>query len=189
MAALPDLLTRGHFTREEVHRMEEQRLLTGRWELIAGELINKMGRNAPHSYVLNVILIWLAGLVGTRLRCQTPIEVPESEQRLNEPVPDLAVVREMKQDYAERHPRCDELALIIEVSDTSSRFDPEVKAALYARSGVPEYRVIDIARRRVVIHRQPEGETYVQVEYKTEQQSLSLEGSDLAISSFLPRSR
>jgi Uma2 family endonuclease len=158
-----------------------------RWELIAGELINKAEETPPHSYVLNMILPWLSGLFGTGLRCQSAIEVREEDQALNAPQPDFAIVVEMKQEYAERLPRGDELALVIEVANTSSRIDLSPKARLYARSSVPEYWVIDIAKRRVVIHRQAGKESYALVESLAEDQVLSLAASSIMISSFLPR--
>ena len=185
MAALPDVFRRSPLTCDDVRWMEEQGLLSGRWELIEGELINKMGQNAPHSGILGFLTVWLIGLLGFRVRCQLPIVVNASDQRLNDPQPDIAVLREWKPEYHQRQPRIDELSLIIEVSDTSSRIDLSTKARLYARSGVPEYWVVDIANRRVVIHRQPEGDTYTQIEYKTEGQSLTLSGSELAISHLL----
>jgi Uma2 family endonuclease len=39
--------------------------------------------------------------------------------------------------------------LIIEVADTSLAFDRDVKAALYARSGIPELWIVDLGARSV----------------------------------------
>jgi Uma2 family endonuclease len=184
MAALPDIV--GRLTRDDVRRMEEQGLLPERWELIDGELINKMGQNAPHSGVLNLIMAWLNSLFGKRVRCQSPMEVASSDRRSNDPVPDLAVLLEWRREYFQRQPRGEELILVVEIADTSVRLDLIAKANLYARAGVPEYWVIDINGRRVIAHRQLANGAYTQVDYMTEDQSLSLAGSDLLISSFLP---
>src|SRR5690242_964914 len=104
MAVLPDVTVRRPLTRDDVRRMEDQGLLTGRWELIDGELITKMGENAPHASVLNRILAWLSSHFGLRLRCQSAMEVYEGDQLLNAPQPDFAILREMPEDDDERHP-------------------------------------------------------------------------------------
>ena len=42
------------------------------------------------------------------------------------------------------------VAMLIEVADSTIRYDLGGKAALYARHGVPEYWVVDLNGRRVV---------------------------------------
>ena len=44
---------------------------------------------------------------------------------------------------------------MVEVSDSTLRFDLTVKAALYARAGIIEYWVLDINGRRLIVHRDP----------------------------------
>jgi Uma2 family endonuclease len=60
-------------------------------------------------------------------------------------------------------PRPEDLHLIGEVSDSTLAFDLVTKAGLYARAGVPEYWVIDIAARRMIVHRDPVGGKYQSV--------------------------
>ena len=50
------------------------------------------------------------------------------------------------------------------------------KASLYASSGVREYWVVDLPRRMLVIHRQPDGEQYRQIQMFAEGDRVSLEG-------------
>jgi Uma2 family endonuclease len=52
------------------------------------------------------------------------------------------------------------VALIVEISDTSLTYDLETKAALYARSGVPEYWVVAARKRQVHRHWTPEQDGY-----------------------------
>jgi len=54
------------------------------------------------------------------------------------------------------------VALVVEVADSSLTFELGEKAALYARHGIPEYWVADVAAQ--VIHQMwtPEGEAYVE---------------------------
>src|SRR5690606_20775419 len=66
----------------------------------------------------------------------------------SEPVPDIALVRPRADDYLHRHPSAADVFLFIEVSDTSLRYDVDVKVPLYAKHGIPEVWVVDLADRR-----------------------------------------
>ena len=52
------------------------------------------------------------------------------------------------------------MLLIIEVADSSARYDREIKLPLYARHGIPEVWIVDLRHRRLDIHRQPDGTAY-----------------------------
>ncbi|MBM3795053.1 MAG: Uma2 family endonuclease [Acidobacteria bacterium] len=71
-------------------------------------------------------------------------------------------------DLANRHPRSDELLLLIEVADSSATFDLGEKRDLYARAGVVEYWVLDLNRRVLVIHREPHDGFYAHVDILSE---------------------
>jgi Uma2 family endonuclease len=75
--------------------------------------------------------------------------------------------------FFERHPRGDELLLLVEVSDTTSCFDRTVKAALYARASVPEYWVLDISARALYVHRHPSGGDYRKVIRLSEDETIA----------------
>lgn len=53
--------------------------------------------------------------------------------------------------------------LVIEVSVTSRAVDLGRKAAIYAAAGIPDYWVLDIADRRLVVHRHPTDGRYSDV--------------------------
>lgn len=178
-------MTPGRTTRDEANRLESLGLLTGRYELIEGELINKSGQAPAHAHVITCVMVWLAGVFECRVRCQSPIEVAPPDRQLSEPQPDIALLAEDSPEYFERQPRGDELTLLIEVSDTSVRFDPTTKADLYARAGVPEYWVIDIPRRAVTVHRDPMDGAYTQLEKWGDQDRVSIEGASISISELL----
>jgi len=187
MAALPDVLGRGDYTREEVNRMEETGELTGRYELLEGHLIDKMGQNPPHAWSLHRMHEWLLSVFGLRrVRNQSPIEVGAKDRRRNDPQPDIAVVAEDKSEYSVRHPRGDELVMIVEVADSSSRFDLSVKAALYARAGVPEYWVLDVSRRVLVMHRGLENGAYGHRTEVAEREYISIGDFRILVSALLP---
>ena len=148
-----------------------------RYELIDGELIDKMGQNAPHASGISFVSEALAGIAGLRrLRIQLPMEAGAKDRDRSVPEPDVSVLREWKPDYQQRHPRGDELLLVVEVSDTTAAFDLSRKATLYARAGVPEYWVLDVNRRLMVVHRQSDGTRYKHVQFLSENEQVSLEG-------------
>lgn len=57
-------------------------------------------------------------------------------------------------NFRSANPRPEDLALVVEVADTTLAFDLSVKRGLYARAGIAEYWVLDLAGRRMVVHRQ-----------------------------------
>jgi len=104
------------------------------------------------------------------------------------PEPDAAVVRELTSEFENRHPRGNELIVVIEVSDSSIAIDLVRKAEIYATAGVPEYWVVDLKRRLVVRHREPRGGLYRLLQPFLPGESLPLEGhaEGLAVDEILP---
>ena len=167
-AILPELALspdRIRFTREEAAKMAESGLIEGRYELLRGELISKMGQKPPHSWVitkLNGILVRQFG--GDRVRIQLPIRLPDPEGIHSEPEPDVVLLCREDQEFLSRHPGPPDIALLIEVSDTTFDRDRGVKYHLYASAGIAEYWVIDIQQRRTFVCRRPFGSEYQSVE-------------------------
>jgi Uma2 family endonuclease len=184
-------LPRKRFSREEVDEMLQAGLFAGeRYELIDGDLIDKMGQNPPHGAAIVKIQKWLATFVDIgRIRIQLSMEAAREDRKWTIPEPDLAVVAEEKADYEQRHPRGDEMLLVIEVSDTTVKFDLTRKAVLYARAGVPEYWVLNLPRRQLVVHRQPDGVEYRSIRIHSEEETVSMEGLDrtVKVGELLPR--
>jgi Uma2 family endonuclease len=152
-----DSLRRKRFKRNEVDRMLELGIFDGqRCELIDGDLIDKMGQNPSHAQAIRELFVWLIGLFNPgQLQMRFPIEVKAGDSDWSLPEPDLAVLEESGSEYGKRHPRGDELLLVVEVADTSLRQDLTTKRDLYARASVPEYWVLDLQSRRLIVHRQP----------------------------------
>lgn len=152
-----DSLRRKRFTRREVDRMLELGIFDGqRCELIDGELIDKMGQNPPHAQAIRNLFTWLITFFAPRqLQMQLPVEVATGDSEWSLPEPDIAVLAETGGEYGKRHPRGDELLLVVEVADTSLRQDLTTKRDLYARAAVGEYWVLDLQSRRLIVHRSP----------------------------------
>ena len=77
----------------------------------------------------------------------------------SEPEPDLSVAPGPDTNYLDRHPCGAECVSVIEVADSSIRRDL-VKADLYAEAGVPEYWIIDVDNRELIVHLRPTPDGY-----------------------------
>ena len=146
------------FTVDEYHRLGELGVLGPEEsvELLDGWIVENMNHRPAHGYVVGLLTQNLfaglpAGWIG---RCQLPITTPTSE-----PEPDLAFVRGIHSDYRTRHPSGDEVALVIEVADTSIQKDRS-KARIYASAGVKEYWIINLVEFQLEQFTEADGDTY-----------------------------
>ena len=139
---------------------------TGLWdrqklELIEGELIDKMAKKRPHTNAQIFTVGWLVEVSGVAFVNQaTPIDVSPEDNPTSEPQPDAIVLKRPSWEIDRDNPQPGDIALVLEVSDSSLAFDLTTKAALYARAGIPEYWVLDVAGRRLIVHRQPANGKY-----------------------------
>jgi hypothetical protein len=153
---------RKRWTRAECAALES----SGFWdqqnlELIDGELIDKMGKNRPHQNALMAMMFWLAKAFGEdRINSETPMDVAPEDNPTNEPQPDLIVLKRPTTEFRSAPPQPEDVALVVEIADTTLRFDLAVKARLYARAGIAEYWVLDCNARRLIVHREPEPAGY-----------------------------
>src|SRR5437016_3998925 len=89
-----EALPRKRFTRQEVERLAEAGVFDGqRYELIDGDLIDKMGQKPPHSSAIRRVQSWLRKAVNPDLiQVQLPIEASREDQESSLPEPDFAVL-------------------------------------------------------------------------------------------------
>ncbi|SPF55495.1 conserved hypothetical protein [Candidatus Sulfopaludibacter sp. SbA4] len=166
--------TRKRWTRSEYDQLYSSARLDGqRLELIEGELIDKMGKNRPHGNSLRLLHQWLVGVFGwTVVSHEEPIDVAPEDNPTNEPEPDLSVTKRDLSSFRE-NPRPEDLRLVVEVADSSLGLDLTTKAALYARAGIVEYWVLDVAGRRLIVHRDPQAGRYRSVVAYGEHESVA----------------
>lgn len=161
-------------SRHLVEILEQQGELVGRYELIDGELINKMGQNRLHSYTLSLILKWLVSLFTLDfVQSRLPIEVEKIDRELNYPEPDVAVLTVGWAELRDRDPEPHEVALAVEISDSTLRMDRTTKAALYARAEILEYWIVDVNGRTIFVHRNPENGQYQNIVKYAENERIS----------------
>ena len=157
--------SRKRWTRSEVSALENAGLLAGQHlELIGGELLNKMGKNRLHVNATIRLMLWMQRVFGAEyVACEAPVEVAPDDQPVSEPEPDLVALKQFADPFTLTTPLPSDLALLVEISDSSLTLDLTIKAQLYARAGIADYWVVDVKGRRVIVHREPEAGRYQSV--------------------------
>ena len=126
-----------------------------RVELWEGQLVEKMGKNRPHVIALTKLLTALTRVVpqGWHATPEAPLEV----NAISVPEPDLTVVRGAPDDFPRRPPTASDVALVVEVADSSVAKDVGRMLTAYAASGVAVYWVLNIPKRRIECYSEPTG--------------------------------
>ena len=161
MNAVPDTPRRHRLSVDDYFRMAEVGILAedARVELIDGEIIDMPPIGSPHAGLVN--RPYPAARLGSRLTTpslsvQNPIILGTSSA----PEPDLCLLAPRDDDYTGSHPTADEVLLAVEVADSSLAYDRDVKTALYARHGVAEVWLVEVAARRISRYRGIDGDAY-----------------------------
>lgn len=125
-----------------------------RIELLEGQLVAMTPIGAPHSSAIQVLTMLLVpALLG---RASVRIQSPFAALDTSEPEPDVAIVP--LGAYRTEHPS--EAYLLIEVAESSLGRDRGLKQRIYARAGVPEYWIVNIAERCIEVYREPRHDGY-----------------------------
>jgi Uma2 family endonuclease len=144
------------FTVDEYHRMIDAGFFTEdeRFELLEGWIVYKMTRKPPHDATVELVSAVLRGHLpeGWRVREEKALSTIESE-----PEPDMAVVRGSIRDSMSHHPVPADLALVVEVSDSTLASDRGLKARIYARASLPVYWIVNLVDHRVEVYTTPTG--------------------------------
>jgi len=114
----------------------------GRTELIDGEVVYMNAQHRPHARIKSRLYMALSAALSGRVDelealVEASIDVPPHDV----PEPDITITSEP--DGAGLIP-LGSVRLIIEIADTTLRFDLTQKASIYAKHGVPEYWVVDV---------------------------------------------
>ena len=122
-------------------------------ELLEGWLVTKMTKNPPHRVALRKTRIALERFVpaGWSIDSQEPITTVDSE-----PEPDLSVVRGDTAKLVNRHPRPDEVGLLVEVAEASLERDRGWRKRVYAAARIPVYWVVNLIDRQVEVFADPQ---------------------------------
>ncbi|WP_333208031.1 Uma2 family endonuclease [Microcoleus sp. S36b_A2] len=129
-----------------------------RVELISGNILKMSAKGTAHTSATRRTATLLRDILENlaAVYTQDPIALHDN----SEPEPDIAVVRIDPLDYATHHPTPSEVYLIIEVADTSLAYDREIKAKIYARSGIADYWILNVNERQLHVFREPTEDGY-----------------------------
>jgi Uma2 family endonuclease len=153
-ASMSVSLSRRLFTTKEFREMIEAGVFRedDRLELVDGEILEMSPIGNRHATCLRRLIQLLRG-VGDRalLDAQNPLGISEE----NDFHPDIVLLRPRADDYADEAPGARDALLVIEVADTTLRFDRSIKKPRYAAAGSPELWIVDLEGSRVWVHRKP----------------------------------
>jgi Uma2 family endonuclease len=124
-----------------------------RVQLINGCLVEEMTQHPPHSVADELCGKALDRLLpaGWSTRGGKPVRIPGLASM---PDPDRSVVRGSIRDYRNRHPGPGDLALVVEVSESSLDEDQKL-AEIYGRAGVPVYWIVNLVDGQVEVYSNP----------------------------------
>jgi Uma2 family endonuclease len=151
------MVERRRFTVDDYYQMADAGIIGDqeRVELIDGEVVIMSPIGRRHSACVSAATqaLVLAGGTSVIVQPQGPVRL----DRFNEPQPDLMLLCPRADFYASYHPGPGDVLLVIEIAESSLRYDREVKAPLYAAWGVPEYWLADLKHNLLMRYSTPVG--------------------------------
>ncbi len=129
-----------------------------RTELIHGEIIYMSPIGNYHAAIVSR----LTNLLAPRLvpsfivSVQNPVKIGDH----SEPEPDIMILPFREDYYAESGVTPEDVLLLVEVSDSTLRYDRNTKLPLYATAGIPEVWIVDVNKQQLEVYRQPNEERY-----------------------------
>jgi Uma2 family endonuclease len=157
-------VVRRKFTVDEYHRLPQTGILRedDRVELIEGEIVEMSPIGARHAGTVKRLLDRLIPLQVARkavLGVQDPIRLGKH----SEPQPDIVLLCPRADFYTSAHPGPQDVLLVVEVAETSADYDRQLKLPVYARAGIPEVWLVDLAQEHVELYRAPSPDGYREV--------------------------
>ena len=171
--------TRRKFTIEEYHQLVDLGFFTenDRIELIKGEIIEMAPKRTPHSVCNSILFGELYRLLSDRanVRGQEPITLPSN----SEPEPDVVIARKKNDNYLSAHPTAADIILVIEISDSTLKYDRETKLSLYAEAGINNYWIVNLIDNHLEVYTNPFSNSQGKFAYRNKTIVLSDESIDI----------
>ncbi len=147
--------TRRKFTIDEYHQLVDLGFFTenDRIELIRGEIIEMAPKRTPHSVCNSTLFGELYRLLYDRanVRGQEPIILPLN----SEPEPDVVIAKKKADNYLSAHPTVEDIILVIEISDSTLKYDKETKLPLYAEAEIKNYWIVNLVENLLEVYSNP----------------------------------
>ena len=155
-ATYGDNASLAQFSVAKYQRMIEAGILTteDKVELLENYVVLKMPKNLPHDGTIDLVKAALNRAVppACLLRVQQTVVFADSQ-----PEPDFAIARGTPRSFVVRHPTESDVAMIVEVADSSLLRDQRDKTRIYARAGITVYWIVNLVDRRIEVYTQPSG--------------------------------
>jgi Uma2 family endonuclease len=157
---MPTEIIKKRFTVDEYHRMGEAGIFgpEERVELIDGEIIQMSPIGLRHAArVARATALFVRALSDRAvIGPQNPVQLSD----WTEPQPDIIIFKPRSDFYEHKKPTPDDVLLVMEISDTSLRYDLKVKLPHFAAAGIPEYWIQDVNADILHVFREPQAKSY-----------------------------
>ena len=147
---------------DEWRKMGEANIFSpeSRVELINGEIIDMAPIGSNHAGHLKRINKLFTRLMPDNLI--TGVQDPLQLGDLSEPEPDFMLLKPNPDFYTSRHPIANDVLLLVEIADSSLKFDQIQKLRLYALHNIPEYWLLNLNDVCLEVYKKPHGEVYAE---------------------------
>ncbi len=148
------------FSVEDYHRMGETGILPPdkNFELIRGEIIEMSPVGLKHAAAVKRLNIFCCQKFPAIVSVQDPLLLRDASQ----PEPDIMLLKLEETFYEAHEPVADDVFLLIEVSDSTLKYDQTTKLSLYAENQISEVWIVNIQDQQLEIYREPDGSNYLQ---------------------------
>ncbi len=149
------VLAKHRFSVEDYYRMAETGVLRpdARVELLNGQIIDMSPIGPFHGGITKYLnRLFNEAAKG---RWITAVQDPVRLDDHSEPQPDLMLLKPVLDFYRKRHPRPEDVFLLVEVSDTTLTTDREEKLPAYGRAGIAEVWIVNLNDEVIEVYREP----------------------------------
>ncbi len=155
---------RKRFSIEEYYQLADVGILpssTRATELLNGDILTMSPVGSRHFAAVAMLQYHLHQALGNEacIAVQSTILLPLFRSA---PEPDIAILRFRNDFYRHELPTANDVLLLIEVADSTLKYDSGVKAKRYAMSGISELWIVDVRRRQLELCRKPSNKGFTE---------------------------
>lgn len=132
-----------------------------RVELIHGAIVDMSPIGNPHMACVRRLNRVFTAIPEERVTVsvQDALSLPPD----SEPEPDIVLYKPRADFYAQERAKPSDVLLVVEVADSSLRYDRLVKIPVYAAAAIREYWIVDVTSNAIEVYTQPSGDHYRQM--------------------------